>query len=281
MKRKTKVDTFPLLAIVFIIVLAALLFGPGSVRDTAEKAKNTVNNASQQVTDALSADNLPEGFTLAQVPEYSGSPYAIINDGIPYFTADEITSEPFEYYGDLDLLGRCTVAFGCYGLETVPPQGDERGDISSVIPTGWEQAQYSNIDDGDPSKEGPGWLYNRCHLAAWCISDEDANPNNLITGTRYMNVDGMWVWESKVQDYIYDTGAHIMYRVTPVYNGGNLLAEGVLMEAYSVEDNGATVTFCVFCYNEQPGIEIDHRTGVSKYSGVYLDTDASTVVYEH
>lgn len=281
MKKKT-VDMFPLLAIGIVFLLAILLFGPEVARTRAKQAAEAAQQIQETVVEEIQGEpdsNEPEGFDLALVPQYSGDPYIIINDNIPYFTEDQITEESFEYYGDLDNLGRCTVAYGCYGLETVPPSGDERGDISGVTPTGWVQNTYACINDEDDSTPG-GCLYNRCHLIAWCISDEDANPNNLITGTRYLNVDGMWEWESQVQDYIYSSnGNHIMYRVTPIFSGTNLLCNGVLMEAYSVEDNGAGLQFCVYCYNVQPGIRIVYTHGGNSYSGQFLDMDARSVEY--
>lgn len=280
MRRKNTVDTFPVLAVAIVFLLAILLFGPDMVRSKINQAKDAAENLAAEVVNNGDIEGAPVGFDYSAIPEYSGEPYIIVNDGEPFFAAEEITSESFEHYGDLDKLGRCTVAFGCFGMETVPPEGDERGDISSVTPTGYVQGRYKFIDDGNDATDEPGYLYNRCHLIAWCISDEDANPNNLITGTRYLNVDGMWIWEEQVQDYIYECeGNHVMYRVTPIFEGLNKVASGVLMEAYSVEDNGA-FQFCVFCYNVQPGVSIDYASGANSYNGgVFLDKDASSVIY--
>ncbi len=207
-----------------------------------------------EVYDASEVESVTvETFDISDIPEYSGTAYVIINDNIPYFTDDEITTVSFEEYGDLDSLGRCTVAYACIGFDLMPTE--ERGDISSIYPTGWVQAQYSSVDGG--------YLYNRCHMIGYQLTGENANEKNLITGTRYMNVEGMLPFENMVADYIEETDYHVMYRVTPIFIDDNLLASGVLMEAYSVEDDGDGILFCVYCYNVQPGIEIDYATGES------------------
>lgn len=187
-------------------------------------------------------------------PEYRGAPYAVINGNVPYFNAEEKSSKYcFEYYGDLDKLGRCTKAVACLGTETMP--SEERGDISNIKPTGWQTHKYDFID-GE-------YLYNRCHLIGFQLSGENANEKNLITGTRYMNAKGMLPFENIVADYIKETANHVMYRVTPVFRGDNLIADGVYMEAYSVEDGGEGVCFCVFVYNVQPKVKIDYKNGES------------------
>lgn len=190
--------------------------------------------------------------TDEEVSEYQGIPYEYVNHNIPFFTADEITTEAFESYSELDDLGRCGVAMACVGKEIMPKE--DRGSIGSVKPTGWHTVKYNGIDGN--------YLYNRCHLIAYCLTGENANKQNLITGTRYLNVEGMLPYEMDVLDYVRDTENHVMYRATPVFKGNNLLADGVLLEAYSVEDGG-DLQFCVFCYNVQPGIEIDYATGES------------------
>lgn len=159
---------------------------------------------------------------------YSGDPYAVINNNIPYFTENEITSEAYESYSELDSLGRCGAAMACVGLEIMPDE--ERGSIGSVKPTGWHTVKYAGIDGN--------YLYNRCHLIAYCLSGENANEKNLITGTRYLNIEGMLPFEMQVLDYVRNTGNHVMYRATPVFEGDNLVADGVLLEAYFVEDGG-------------------------------------------
>ncbi len=191
---------------------------------------------------------------MRELSPYSGQPYTVINNNIPYFKDYEIISGSFEYYSTLDELGRCDVTMASVGQDIMPTEG--RGNISAVKPTGWINKKYDNVSGG--------YLYNRCHLIGFQLTGENANRRNLITGTRYMNADGMLPFENMIDDYIDRTGNNVMYRVTPVFTGSNLVADGVLMEAYSVEDNGAGIQFCVYCYNIQPGIVIDYATGENK-----------------
>jgi DNA-entry nuclease len=195
--------------------------------------------------------------TLDGIPTFSGDPYVNIDEGQPGFTVDEITTTSYEHYSELDRLGRCGVVTACCGRDLMPTT--DRGSISSVYPSGWEQAKYDFVDGS--------YLYNRCHLIGWQLTGEDANERNLITGTRYINIEGMLPFENMVADYIKETGNHVMYRVTPIYEGNNLVASGVQMEGYSVEDNGEGICFNVYCYNVQPGVEIDYATGISWLSG--------------
>ncbi len=181
-------------------------------------------------------------------------PYMIVDENVPGFSEDEITTESFEHYSELDALGRCGVATACIGTDLMPTE--KRGNISRVKPTGWHSIQYDSV-------EGKS-LYNRCHLIAHQLAGEDANEKNLITGTRYMNVSGMLPFEEEVGDYVRETGNHVMYRVTPVFEGDNLLADGVQMEAYSVEDQGKGVSYNVYIFNAQPDIWIDYATGDSR-----------------
>lgn len=190
-----------------------------------------------------------------KIPAYSGEAWVEINNNDPFFKDDEITTESFENYSSLDELGRCGTAYACLSQELMPT--DERGAIGSIKPTGWHTVKYPEVIEDN-------YLYNRCHLIAWCLSGENANEENLITGTRYMNVEGMLPFEEMVARYIDETDNHVMYRVTPIFEDNNLVASGVLMEAYSVEDKGEGICFCVYCYNVQPGIEIDYRTGESR-----------------
>ncbi|MCP1103376.1 DNA/RNA non-specific endonuclease [Lachnospiraceae bacterium PAL113] len=190
---------------------------------------------------------------IESVPEFSGEPYVVVNENEPFFEEEDYTEEAFEEYSDLDSLGRCGVAYANIGQEIMPTE--KRGDIGSVKPTGWHSIQYDNV-------EGKS-LYNRCHLVGFQLSGENANEQNLITGTRYFNVEGMLPFENMVADYVKETEDHVLYRVTPVFEGDNLVASGVLMEAKSVEDEGDGVTFCVYVYNNQPDIEIDYATGES------------------
>ena len=224
--------------------------GDTSGADTSEAAADSSGEGASESSAALSEGT----FDLSQVPDYSDEAYVEINGNVPYFNTDELTTTSYESYSDLDSLGRCGTAEACIGIDLMPTE--ERGSIGSVRPTGWHTVKYDGIDGN--------YLYNRCHLIGYQLSGENANEENLITGTRYLNVDGMLPFENDVADYVEDTGNHVMYRVTPVFEGDNLVASGVLMEAYSVEDDGAGVSFCVYCYNVQPGIEIDYETGESE-----------------
>lgn len=194
------------------------------------------------------------------VPKYSGQPYFALNGNVPNFTnAEKTSAKAFEFYSDLDELGRCGKTEACVGKELMPTEGRES--ISSVKPSGWINKNYgADLVDG-------GYLYNRCHLIGFQLTGENANKENLITGTRYMNVDGMLPFENMVADYVKETGNHVMYRVTPIFDGNDLVACGAVMEAYSVEDNGEGVCFNVYVYNVQPGIVIDYATGNSWLSG--------------
>lgn len=250
-RRKNK-HTNQLLGVIILIVFLAIsyVFGGDILNYTEEDKNNKVlnnNTVTSEVSTYLNIDD---------IPEYTDKIYVTINNNKPYFEESDYTTESFEKYSDLDELGRCGVAYANISKETMPPEGDERGSISSVKPTGWEQAKY----DGE-------YLYNRCHLIGYQLSDEDANELNLITGTRYFNVEGMLPFENQVANYVdNNTNNHVLYRVTPVFKGNNLLASGVEMEAYSVEDNGQGVCFNVFVYNVQPGITIDYSTGLSSKS---------------
>ena len=205
-------------------------------------------------------------ISLNEIPDYYGSPYVEINGGEPFFTEREITDRAFESYSELDPLGRCGVAFACIGLEIMPTE--PRESIASITPTGWEYGGMSNNNTYDFINDG--YVYNRCHLIGFQLAGENDNERNLITGTRYMNIDGMLPFENQVADYVEGTGNHVMYRVTPMYNGLDYVAQGVLMEAYSVEDSGRGVCFCIYVYNVQPGVTIDYFTGVNVANGEQL-----------
>ena len=201
--------------------------------------------------------------SLSSIPAYSGSPYVNINNGNPNFSKSDLTTKSYEFYSPLDNLGRCGVVYACIGRDIMPTE--ERGSIGMVKPTGWHTVKYDCVDGK--------YLYNRCHLIGFQLTGENANEENLITGTRYMNVTGMLPFENMVADYVKETGNHVMYRVTPLYKGNNLLANGVQMEAYSVEDDGDGICFNVFVYNVQPQITIDYATGESSYSGTVIEPD--------
>jgi len=190
-------------------------------------------------------------ITVAQVPSYAGEPYVVLNNNAPLFAQGHMTTEAYEYYSDLDDLGRCGYAMACLGWELMPTE--DRESISSVKPSGWIQGAYDFVDGGS--------LYNRCHLIGFQLAGENANKQNLITGTRYLNVEGMLPFENMVADYIKETENHVLYRVTPIYQGENLVASGVQLEGWSVEDEGQGICFHVYCYNNQPGVVIDYATG--------------------
>ena len=264
-KRLCKV--LPALILVLSLVLSLAGCSGADIADSINPSHNestTVqtdkaggSNSSNKNNSADKNDKLAAGTDSADwratLPEYSDSPYVIVNNNEPFFTENDMTADSFEYYGELDELGRCTVAYASVGKDLMPTE--KRGSIGSVKPTGWHTVKYDIVDGK--------YLYNRCHLIGYQLTAENANKNNLITGTRYLNVDGMLLSENMVADYIKETNNHVLYRVTPIFTGDNLLADGVLMEAESVEDNGEGISYNVFCYNVQPGVKIDYVTGDS------------------
>lgn len=195
--------------------------------------------------------------SLDAIPAYDGKAYVAINNNEPFFTDNDMTTTAFENYSDLDSLGRCGVAYANICKEIMPTE--ERGKIGMIKPSGWHTVKYDVIKDR--------YLYNRCHLIGYQLAGENANPKNLITGTRYLNVEGMLPFENLVADYVNNTGNHVLYRVTPMFSGGNLVANGVLIEAKSVEDNGGGILFNVYCYNVQPGVGINYENGDSWLDG--------------
>lgn len=199
-------------------------------------------------------DHIPRA-TLESIPEFDGeTPYVIINDNVPFFTEDEIVSKSYEKYGERDGLGRCTVCIACIGVDIMPTE--DRESISHIDPTGWMNAKYDFIDGK--------YVYNRCHLIGFQLTGENANRENLITGTRFLNIEGMLPFENMIADYVKETGNHVMLRVTPIFDGDNLVASGVLMEGWSVEDNGEGICFNIYAYNCQPGVIIDYATGETR-----------------
>ena len=230
-----------------MVICLALTMQFASGCGTTESAQSTQENAT----------TIAETFDFAAVPAYDGKAYVAVNDNVPFFTEEELSSASYETYGELDPLGRCTVCVASVGQDLMP--AEERGNIGAVKPTGWHTVKYDFVDGK--------YLYNRCHLIGYQLTGENANEKNLITGTRYLNIEGMLPFENMVADYVKETDQHVMYRVTPVFEGDNLLAAGVLMEGKSVEDNGEGVLFCVFAYNVQPGVSIDYATGESWADG--------------
>ena len=203
--------------------------------------------------------------SVSDIPAYSGSPYVAINNNVPEFLETDLSTTSYEFYSDMDRLGRCGVAYACVGTDLMPTT--ERGSIGSVKPTGWHTVKYDVVDGK--------YLYNRCHLIGYQLSGENANTKNLITGTRYLNMDGMLPFENMVADYVEETNNHVMYRVTPVFEGDNLVASGVQIEAESVEDSGAGILFNVYCYNVQPDVEINYATGDSNLAAGVAESGSS------
>lgn len=196
---------------------------------------------------------VPHALDISQIPPYDQYSYVVINNNEPYFDSEDMVPTAFEFYSELDYLGRCGYAMACIGIELMPTE--ERESISSVKPSGWVQAQYDFVEAKN--------LYNRCHLIGFQLTGENANERNLITGTRYLNTKGMLAYENMVADYIKETGNHVLYRVTPIYEGDNLVPSGVQMEGWSVEDYGEGICFHTYLYNVQPGVIIDYATGES------------------
>ena len=203
----------------------------------------------------LMRDNEAESYhgSVGEVPTFSGQPYIVINDNVPEFLDSDLTSDAYEFYSELDSLGRCGYAVACVGIELMPTE--ERGAIGQVKPSGWKTIKFDFVDGK--------YLYNRCHLIGFQLTGENANEQNLITGTRYLNVDGMLPFENMIADYVKETENHVIYRVTPIFEGNELVARGVQMEAFSVEDNGEGICFNVYAYNNQPGVTIDYSDGTA------------------
>lgn len=214
-----------------------------------------ISNETNNIENTINKENII--FDLSTIPEYTSSPYVEINNGIPYFNEEDYTTEPFEIYSDWK-NGKSGVAYANICKEIMPKEGEERGEIGNIKDlSGWVQKRYDNLIKDK-------YLYNRCHLIGWQLAGENANKKNLITGTRYLNTEGMLPFENQVAEYINkNTSNHVLYRVTPIFKENNKLASGVQMEAWSVEDNGIGVHFNVYCYNVQPGVVIDYLTGES------------------
>ena len=264
-----------------VIVVALCIIGILALFCRSDSNKEPIAFEQSSSTTSVAVDNLStteqtqpttnasnnQPFDLSGIPSYSGNPYCEVNYNQPFFQTDELTTESFKQFSELDSLGRCGVAFACIGTDSLPTE--ERGAIGMIKPSGWQTVRYDDIIEDK-------YLYNRCHLIAFELSGENANPQNLITGTRYMNVKGMLPFENRVRSYVEDTDQHVMYRVTPIFEGNNLIATGVLMEGYSVEDNGEGICFNVFCYNVQPHIKINYADGTSEVDYLH-ESEESTV----
>jgi DNA-entry nuclease len=210
------------------------------------------NNEHKEQSDQPVSQQIEQTYDIDSLPDYSGDPAVEVNGGIPAFAGEECQGEFVQKLSDLDSKGRCGVAFACVDKQHMPE--GEREEIDTIKPSGWETGKYDFIDNG-------GFLFNRCHLIGWQLTGINAEERNLITGTRYFNMEGMLPYENQVAHYVRKTGNHVLYRVTPVFIGDELVARGVQLEAESVEDKGEGIRFNVFCYNVQPGVEIDYRTG--------------------
>ncbi len=220
--------------------------------------------------DTTTTSNTPTGpsnITIngENVPAFTNKAYVYLNGGVPTFTDDEITTTSYEFYSDLDSLGRCGVTHACIGVDLMPTE--DREEIGSVTPSGWKYNGKSNNHKYDTDLVEGGYIYNRCHLIGFQLAGENANNKNLVTGTRYLNIEGMLPFENMIADYVKETKNHVMFRVTPIYDGNNLVPSGIHMEGYSVEDEGEGISFNVYAYNVQPGIEINYATGENWLSG--------------
>lgn len=212
-------------------------------------------------------EQIPQ-LSLTEIPEFSGEPYVSLNGNVPQFSADELTARSYEQYSQLDSLGRCGVAMACIGPDLMPTE--ERGSIGQIKPSGWQTVKYDIVDGK--------YLFNRCHLIGFQLTGENANVCNLITGTRYLNIEGMLPFENMVADYIKETGNHVLYRVTPCFYEEEFVARGVQIEAMSVEDSGRGISFHVYAYNNQPGVQIDYATGESILMETQSDSGETAAV---
>lgn len=233
------------LIVVIIVIVVGLIIGIAEGRG---------NEIIQDIKTSVLGITEEQSYNIGQIPEYSGKAYVTINNNKPNFKEEDKTTKSFEKYSNLDSLNRCGAAYANVSKETMPTE--ERGRIGMIKPSGWHTVKYNNVDGK--------YLYNRCHLIGYQLTGENANEKNLITCTRYMNTVGMLEFENKVANYVKETNNHVLYRVTPIFEGNNLLASGTQMEAYSVEDQGKGISFNVYVYNIQEGITIDYKTGESK-----------------
>lgn len=233
-----------------VLILSLILTGCSVVDNIS---KSDVKGAISSIVDIFNSST-ESSYDISSIPEFNGEDaYVVLNNNEPNFTKEDMVTNSFENYSDLDSLGRCGVAFANVGKDIMPTE--ERGSIGQVKPTGWQTVKYDIVDGK--------YLYNRCHLIGYQLTGENANKKNLITGTRYLNIDGMLGFENMIADYVKETGNHVLYRVTPIFVDDELVCRGVQMEALSVEDNGEGVKFNIFAYNAQPGVVIDYATGDS------------------
>ena len=259
-KRKNNKKKQSLIGIILaLIIIICIGLSNGNVRNyigdllDGENVKAVFQSAVEDIG-KRSAESTKISFSINAIPKFRDEPYVIINNNKPDFSEEELTTKAFEKYSELDTLGRCGVAYANICKELMPKEA--RGEIGMVKPSGWQIAKYNFVDGK--------YLYNRCHLIGFQLAGENANEKNLITGTRYLNVEGMLPFENKVAEYVKTKNKHVLYRVTPIFKDQNLVANGVQMEAMSVEDKGKSICFNVYIYNNQPGVEINYRNGKSQ-----------------
>ena len=258
-KRKSRKKQKLWLVLLALIIIIIVGISNDNIRNYIEQviegedvlavATNAIGDIGKQ-----KAESTKVSFSLDTIPEFKDQPYVLINNNKPNFEEKDFTTKSFERYSELDVLGRCGVAFANIGKDIMPTES--RGEIGMIKPSGWQYAKYDFVDGK--------YLYNRCHLIGFQLAGENANEKNLITGTRYLNVEGMLPFENEVAEYVKKKNKHVLYRVTPIFKDKNLVASGVQMEAESVEDKGKSICFNVYVYNNQPGVEIDYKTGKSK-----------------
>ncbi len=261
---------FIILSFLILLVLSVIVTRRFTVIQPASAASKEAPSAVTKYKAEGSPKKEEAEGIYESLPEYAGEPGVSVNDGMPYFTEEEILTITEVVYSDLDELGRCGPAYGLIGPETVP--NETRGPIGDVRPSGWHTVRYDDrIEDR--------YLYNRCHLIGYQLAGANAEPRNLITGTRYLNVEGMLPYENAVLGYINRTGNHVLYRVTPVFEDDNLVASGVLLEAYSAEDKGEGIRFCEYLFNVQPGVIIDYKTGDSREDSSYAAEENEPLIF--
>jgi len=257
-------------AVLLLVTSCTLSISVGGVSDDVSSQvsnADVVSDASSEaVTDSYLGEYSLYGIDLSSLPSFGDKAYISVAQTPP--VASLATTTAYETYGELDSLGRCSACISCIGKELMPTE--ERGSIGQVKPTGWQTVKYDCVDGK--------YLYNRCHLIGYQLTAENANKQNLITGTRYLNIQGMLPFEDMTADYIKETGNHVMYRVTPIFIGEELLARGVMMEGYSVEDEGDGICFCVFAYNSQPSIEINYADGTSSQKETAEQANVQTYI---
>ena len=263
-----------LFAVLLSFSLYACTLPAADVFEEGRRPDSPVVTAGVNSTGVPAENTFPQALLdpeNGELPSFSGDPYIAVADNIPAFSEEDYTTDSYEFYSELDALARCGLAMACIGEDLMPTE--PRGNISQVKPTGWHSVQYDIVDGN--------YLYNRCHLIGFQLTGENANEKNLITGTRYLNVEGMLPFENMVADYIKETGNHVLYRVTPIFEGNNLVASGVQIEGYSVEDDGDGICFNIYAYNAQPGIEIDYATGESRLAGAGTPVKTPTPAPTH